>query len=152
MDVSGMRRSLTDLKPSCFEDVSAATSLFRPGRLDAGMVDPSIRRKHGREAVEYDHPLLEDALRDTYGVIIYQEQVMRAAQALSGYTLEQADILRAAMGKKQIAVMEKEREHFISGAVKNDVDGPLTDSPSEKLATFPPYASTLPHPAPSTTP
>ena len=95
-----MRRFLTELKPSCFEDVIAAISLFRPGTLDAGMVEPFIHRKHGKEPVEYDHPLLEPVLRDTYGVIIYQEQVMRAAQALSGYTLEQADILRAAMGKK----------------------------------------------------
>ena len=98
-----MRRFLTDLKPSNFEDVIAAISLFRPGTLDAGMVEPFINRKHGKEPVEYDHPLLEPVLRDTYGVIIYQEQVMRAAQALAGYTLEQADILRAAMGKKNKA-------------------------------------------------
>src|SRR6266851_5579351 len=147
MEGSGMRRFLTELKPSCFEDVIAAISLFRPGTLDAGMVDPFIRRKHGREAVEYDHPLLEDALRDTYGVIIYQEQVMRAAQALSGYTLEQADILRAAMGKKQIAVMEKEREHFISGAVKNGVDGALAESIFEKIATFASYGFNRSHAA-----
>ena len=147
MEGSGMRRFLTELKPSCFEDVIAAISLFRPGTLDAGMVDPFIRRKHGREAVEYDHPLLEDALRDTYGVIIYQEQVMRAAQALSGYTLEQADILRAAMGKKQIAVMEKEREHFISGAVKNGVDAALAESIFEKIATFASYGFNRSHAA-----
>src|SRR5216683_2727029 len=147
MEGSGMRRFLTELKPSCFEDVIAAISLFRPGTLDAGMVDPFIRRKHGREAVEYDHPLLEDALRDTYGVIIYQEQVMRAAQALSGYTLEQADILRAAMGDRQIAVMEKEREHFISGAVKNGVDGALAESIFEKIATFASYGFNRSHAA-----
>ncbi len=122
MEGSGMRRFLTELKPSCFEDVIAAISLFRPGTLDAGMVEPFIHRKHGKEPVEYDHPLLEPVLRDTYGVIIYQEQVMRAAQALAGYTLEEADILRAAMGKKQIAVMQKERERFIAGAVKNGVE------------------------------
>ncbi|MGO9263373.1 MAG: DNA polymerase III subunit alpha [Candidatus Binataceae bacterium] len=147
MEGSGMRRFLSDLKPSCFEDVIAAISLFRPGTLDAGMVDPFIRRKHGKEPVEYDHPLLEPVLRDTYGVIIYQEQVMRAAQALAGYTLEQADILRAAMGKKSIAVMQKERERFISGAVKNGVDKTLAVTIFEKIATFASYGFNRSHAA-----
>ena len=109
MESSGMRRFLTELKPTCFDDVIAAGSLFRPGPLDAiqdgkTMVQHYVDRKHGKEPVEYDHPLLEPVLRDTYGVIVYQEQVMRAAQALAGYSLEQADILRAAMGKKNKAV------------------------------------------------
>ena len=147
MEGSGMRRFLTELKPSCFEDVIAAISLFRPGTLDAGMVEPFIRRKHGKEPVEYDHPLLEPALRDTYGVIIYQEQVMRAAQALSGYTLEEADILRAAMGKKQIAVMQRERERFIAGAVKNGVEKALAESIFEKIATFASYGFNRSHAA-----
>ncbi|MGA2410911.1 MAG: DNA polymerase III subunit alpha [Candidatus Binataceae bacterium] len=147
MEGSGMRRFLTELKPSCFEDVIAAISLFRPGTLDAGMVEPFIHRKHGKEPVEYDHPLLEPVLCDTYGVIIYQEQVMRAAQALSGYTLEEADILRAAMGKKQIAVMEREREHFISGAVKNGVAQGLAESIFEKIATFASYGFNRSHAA-----
>jgi DNA polymerase III subunit alpha len=147
MEGSGMRRFLTDLKPSCFEDVIAAISLFRPGTLDAGMVEPFIHRKHGKEPVEYDHPLLEPVLCDTYGIIIYQEQVMRAAQALSGYTLEEADILRAAMGKKQIAVMQKEREHFIAGAVKNGVEKALAESIFEKIATFASYGFNRSHAA-----
>jgi DNA polymerase-3 subunit alpha len=147
MEGSGMRRFLTELKPTCFEDVIAAISLFRPGTLDAGMVEPFIRRKHGKEPVEYDHPLLEPVLRDTYGVIIYQEQVMRAAQALSGYTLEEADILRAAMGKKQIAVMQKERERFIAGAVKNGVEKALAESIFEKIATFASYGFNRSHAA-----
>ncbi len=111
------------------------------------MVEPFIQRKHGKEPVEYDHPLLEPVLRDTYGVIIYQEQVMRAAQALSGYTLEEADILRAAMGKKQIAVMQKERERFIAGAVKNGVDKALAESIFEKIATFASYGFNRSHAA-----
>jgi DNA polymerase-3 subunit alpha len=147
MEGSGMRRFLTELKPSCFEDVIAAISLFRPGTLDAGMVEPFIRRKHGKEPVEYDHPLLEPVLRDTYGVILYQEQVMRAAQALSGYTLEEADILRAAMGKKQIAVMQKERARFIAGAVKKGVDTGLAESIFEKIATFASYGFNRSHAA-----
>jgi DNA polymerase-3 subunit alpha len=147
MEGSGMRRFLTELKPSCFEDVIAAISLFRPGTLDAGMVEPFIHRKHGKEPVEYDHPLLEPVLRDTYGVIIYQEQVMRAAQALSGYTLEEADILRAAMGKKQIAIMQKERERFIAGAMKNGVEKTLAESIFEKIATFASYGFNRSHAA-----
>src|SRR5271163_1727569 len=147
MEGSGMRRFLTEMKPNCFEDVIAAISLFRPGTLDAGMVEPFIHRKHGKEPVEYDHPLLEPVLRDTYGIIIYQEQVMRAAQALAGYTLEEADILRAAMGKKQLAVMERERERFISGAVKNGVNKGLAESIFEKIQTFASYGFNRSHAA-----
>jgi len=147
MEGSGMRRFLTELKPSNFEDVIAAISLFRPGTLDAGMVEPFIRRKHGKEKVEYDHPLLEPVLRDTYGVIIYQEQVMQVAQALSGYTLEEADILRAAMGKKNKAVMERERERFIEGAKRNGVEGAPAQAIFEKIETFASYGFNRSHAA-----
>jgi DNA polymerase-3 subunit alpha len=147
MEGSGMRRFLTELKPSNFEDVIAAISLFRPGTLDSGMVDPFIRRKHGKEQVEYDHPLLEPVLRDTYGVILYQEQVMRAAQALAGYTLEQADILRAAMGKKNKAQMERERERFLEGAMRNGLDKALAQSIFEKIETFASYGFNRSHAA-----
>jgi len=147
MEGSGMRRFLTDLKPSNFEDVIAALSLFRPGTLDSGMVDPFIRRKQGREPVEYDHPLLEPVLRDTYGVILYQEQVMGVAQALAGYTLEQADILRVAMGKKQKDVMERERTRFVDGAVRNGVGAELAGSIFEKIETFASYGFNRSHAA-----
>ncbi len=147
MESSGMRRFLTELKPTNFEDVVAAISLFRPGTLDAGMVEPYIERKHGRQPVEYDHPLLEPVLRDTYGVIIYQEQVMRVAQALSGYSLQQADILRAAMGKKNRAVMEKERERFIEGAARNGLSRELAQSIFEKIETFASYGFNRSHAA-----
>ena len=112
-----------------------------------GMVEPFIRRKHGKEVVEYDAPTAGAGARDTYGVIIYQEQVMRAAQALSGYTLEEADILRAAMGKKQIAVMQKERERFIAGAMQNGVEKALAESIFEKIATFASYGFNRSHAA-----
>jgi DNA polymerase-3 subunit alpha len=149
---SGFRRFLTDLKPSCFDDIIAAGSLFRPGPLDAvvdgkTMVQHYVDRKHGREEVKYPHPLLEPVLRDTYGVIIYQEQVMRVAQALSGYTLEQADILRAAMGKKNKAVMEKERERFIQGAVKTGVDKDTAQHIFEQIETFASYGFNRSHAA-----
>ena len=103
------------------------------------MVQHFVDRKHGREKVEYDHPLLEPVLKDTYGVIVYQEHVMRAAQALAGYSLQQADILRAAMGKKNKAAMEKEREGFINGAVKNGLSKELASTIFSKIETFASY-------------
>jgi DNA polymerase-3 subunit alpha len=144
MEGSGMRRFLTDLKPSCFEDVISAVSLFRPGPLDAiedgkTMVQHFVDRKHGREKVEYDHPLLEPVLSDTYGVIVYQEHVMRAAPALAGYSLQQADILRAAMGKKNKAAMDKERERFINGAIGNVLSRDLAETIFSKIETFAAY-------------
>jgi DNA polymerase-3 subunit alpha len=152
MESSGMRRFITDLKPTCFEDIISAGSLFRPGPLDAvedgkTMVQHFVDRKHGREKVEYDHPLLEPVLRDTYGVIVYQEHVMRAAQALAGYTLEQADILRAAMGKKKLDVMAKERERFVAGAVKNGVPKDLAGTIFSKIETFAAYGFNRSHAA-----
>jgi DNA polymerase-3 subunit alpha len=147
MEGSGMRRFLTELKPSNFEDVIAAISLFRPGTLDSGMVDPFIKRKHGREPVAYDHPLLEPVLCDTYGVILYQEQVMRVAQALAGYTLEEADILRAAMGKKQKDVMERERARFVDGAKQKGVSADLAQHIFEQIQTFASYGFNRSHAA-----
>ncbi|HEY6394621.1 MAG TPA: DNA polymerase III subunit alpha, partial [Candidatus Binataceae bacterium] len=152
MESSGMRRFITELKPTCFDDIIAAGSLFRPGPLDAiedgkTMVQHYVDRKHGKEPVEYDHLLLEPVLKDTYGVIVYQEQVMRAAQALAGYSLEQADILRAAMGKKNKAVMEKERERFIEGAKKNAVNATLAKIIFEKIQTFASYGFNRSHAA-----
>src|SRR5258708_24297175 len=147
-----MGRFMTELKRHCFDDVIAAGSLSRPGRRDAiedgkTMVQHYVDRKHGKEPVEYDDPLLEPVLADTYGVIVYQEQVMRAAQALAGYSLEQADILRAAMGKKNRAVMEKERVRFIDGAKNNGVNGALANSIFEKIETFASYGFNLSHAA-----
>ncbi len=147
MTESGMRRFLTELKPSNFEDVIAAISLFRPGTLDSGMAEVYLRRKHGREPVEYDHPMLEPVLKHTYGVIIYQEQVMRVAQALAGYSLEEADMLRVAMGKKKLDVMAKERERFVEGAMKNGVGAELAKSIFEKIETFASYGFNRSHAA-----
>jgi DNA polymerase-3 subunit alpha len=152
MEGSGMRRFLSDLKPTCFDDIVAATSLFRPGTLDAvqdgkTMVQHYVDRKHGREKVEYDHPLLEPVLKDTYGVIVYQEQVMRAAQALAGYSLPQADILRAAMGKKNKVVMEKERVRFLEGAEKNGLQAARAEQIFEKIETFASYGFNKSHAA-----
>lgn len=152
MEGSGMRRFISDLKPTCFDDIIAAGSLFRPGPLDAvqdgkTMVQHYVDRKHGREPVEYDHPLLEPVLKDTYGVIVYQEQVMGAAQALAGYTLQQADLLRAAMGKKNKLVMEKEHARFIEGARNNGLSQTLAESIFEKIETFASYGFNRSHAA-----
>ncbi len=93
-----MRQLLTQLRPSNFEDIVAVLALYRPGPLESGMVEQFIKRKHGKEPIKYLHPALEPILKDTYGVIVYQEQVMQIAQALAGYTLGDADSLRRAMG------------------------------------------------------
>src|SRR5213078_5047865 len=107
--------------------IVAAGALYRPGPLEGGMVDDFIERKHGRKRVEYDHPTLEPILKDTYGVIVYQEQVMQISSALAGYSLGQADLLRRAMGKKKKEVMEKEKKGFLDGAAKQGVDERVAD-------------------------
>ncbi|QQR43118.1 DNA polymerase III subunit alpha [Myxococcus xanthus] len=122
MESSGFTEMVVKLKPNCFEDVIAAGALYRPGPLDSGMVDVFINRKHGREKVSYPHPALEPVLKDTYGVIVYQEQVMQISQVLGGYTLGRADLLRRAMGKKKAEVMQAERAGFLEGCAKNNVD------------------------------
>jgi len=121
MESSGFTEMVKKLRPSCFEDIIAAGALYRPGPLDSGMVDRFIDRKHGREKVEYPHPSLEPILKETYGVIVYQEQVMQISQVLAGYSLGRADLLRRAMGKKKLDVMAKERAGFVEGAVGKGV-------------------------------
>jgi len=121
LESRGMKDLIHRLQPDNFEDIVALVALFRPGPLQSGMVDDFINRKHGRAAVEYPHPALEPILRPTYGVILYQEQVMQIAQVLAGYTLGGADLLRRAMGKKKPEEMAKQREIFTEGAVKNQV-------------------------------
>lgn len=128
MESSGFTEMVVKMKPSRFEDVIAAGALYRPGPLDQKledgrtMVDVYIDRKHGREKVQYPHQSLEKVLEPTYGVIVYQEQVMQISQVLAGYSLGQADLLRRAMGKKKAEVMAKERVGFLAGAVANGVD------------------------------
>ncbi|MBS94791.1 MAG: DNA polymerase III subunit alpha [Chromatiales bacterium] len=124
LESRGMRDLIKRLKPDCFDDIVALVALFRPGPLQSGMVDTFIERKHGGSSapVDYLHPALEPVLANTYGVILYQEQVMQTAQILAGYSLGQADLLRRAMGKKIASEMRKQRNVFVEGAVKNNVD------------------------------
>lgn len=121
LESSGMKDLIRRLQPDCFEDLVALVALFRPGPLQSGMVDDFIDRKHGRAAIAYPHPALAPILRPTYGVILYQEQVMQIAQVLAGYTLGGADLLRRAMGKKKPEEMAKQRTTFVTGAVERDV-------------------------------
>ncbi|EKD75650.1 MAG: hypothetical protein ACD_44C00069G0009 [uncultured bacterium] len=121
LESRGMKDLIRRLQPDCFEEIIALVALFRPGPLQSGMVDDFINRKHGRANVTYSHPALELILKQTYGVILYQEQVMQIAQVLAGYTLGSADLLRRAMGKKKSGEMAKQREIFKKGAIKNNV-------------------------------
>ena len=118
---SGMRDTLRKAKPRRFDDLIALNALYRPGPLQGGVVDRFIERRHGREEIAYDSPALEPILRDTYGVIAYQEQVMRIASDLAGFTMGDADLLRKAMGKKDAKVMQAQREKFIGGATARQV-------------------------------
>ncbi len=120
LEGTGMRESLRKLKPDRFEDIIAMVALYRPGPMDN--IETYINRKYEREEVDYLHPLIEPILKETYGVIIYQEQVMQVAQQLSGYSLGEADLLRRAMGKKIKAEMDKQKTRFIEGAMDNGVE------------------------------
>ncbi|OCG20275.1 DNA polymerase III subunit alpha [Gilliamella sp. App4-10] len=131
LESRGMKDLIRRLKPDCFEDMIALVALFRPGPLQSGMVDNFIDRKHGREEVsypdiKYQHDSLKPILEPTYGIILYQEQVMQIAQTLSGYTLGGADLLRRAMGKKKPEEMAKQRSVFKEGAEKQGIDGELS--------------------------
>ncbi len=122
LESSGMRDVLMKFKPSVFEDLIAILALYRPGPLESGMVDDFINRKHGRTPIEYPLPELEPILRETYGVIVYQEQVMNIAVTLADYTLGDADLLRRAMGKKKAGEMAEQKTRFEEGAKKNKID------------------------------
>jgi DNA polymerase-3 subunit alpha len=121
LESEGMRNLMVRLKPNAFEDIIALVALYRPGPMESGMIDDYVRRKHGEEAVSYSLPQLEAVLRETYGVILYQEQVMQIAAEVSGFSLAEADILRRAMGKKIPEVMAAQRERFVSGAVDRGI-------------------------------
>ncbi|MEO3706577.1 DNA polymerase III subunit alpha [Trichormus azollae] len=121
LESSGMKQIVRDLKPSNIEDISSILALYRPGPLDAGLIPKFINRKHRREEIEYETGILEPILNETYGIMVYQEQIMKIAQDMAGYSLGQADLLRRAMGKKKVSEMQKQEEKFIDGAMKNGV-------------------------------
>jgi len=147
LESRGMKDLIKRLQPDCFEDIVALVALFRPGPLQSGMVDDFIDRKHGRAAVAYPHPDLAPALKPTYGVILYQEQVMQIAQVLACYTLGQADLLRRAMGKKKPEEMAKQRQIFLDGAVAREVDKETAGSIFDLMEKFAGYGFNKSHSA-----
>jgi len=145
LEGAGMRRMLMDMRPQSFEDVSAAVALFRPGPMVN--IPAFIARKQGREPIEYMHERLEPILRETYGVMIYQEQVMMAARELAGFTMSEADILRSAMGKKDKPKMAKQRTKFIDGAVERGISQITADALFDGIAKFAEYGFNRAHSA-----
>ena len=145
VESQGMRRALIDMRPDRFEDIIALVALYRPGPM--ANISTYCARKHALEEPDYIHPKLEPILRETYGVIIYQEQVMRIAQVLAGYSLAQADQLRRAMGKKNRKEMEAQRKNFVSGAVKGGVDPGQAETIFDLLARFADYGFNKSHAA-----
>lgn len=147
LESRGMKELIGRLQPDTFEEITALVALFRPGPLQSGMVDDFIDRKHGRAQSTYPHPLLEPILKPTYGVILYQEQVMQIAQKLSGYSLGGADLLRRAMGKKKPEEMAKQRDTFVSGAEKNNIDAKLAGDIFDLIEKFAGYGFNKSHSA-----
>lgn len=143
----GMTTMCKELLPDRFDDIVAGVSLFRPGPMQSGMLASFINRKHGREEVEYAHPLLSTVLEPTYGTFVYQEQVMEAARVLAGYTLGGADLLRRAMGKKKPEEMAKQRQVFVDGCAKNGIDSELATSIFDSIETFAGYGFNRSHAA-----
>lgn len=145
LESSGMLDVVKKIKPSCLDDISSILALYRPGPLDAGLIPQFIDRKHGREVVKYDHPLLEPILKETYGTLCFQEQIMRMAQDLAGYSLGQADLLRRAMGKKKADEMQKQKETFIDGATKNGVTQRVAEELFGQMLQFAEYCFNKSH-------
>ncbi len=143
----GMKDILRRLKPERFEDLIALNALYRPGPIGGGLIDDFIKRRHGKVKVRYPHPLLEEILRETYGVIVYQEQVMQIASVLAGYSLGEADILRRAMGKKQAEVMEAEQQRFVERARARGIGAEPATKVFDLMAFFAGYGFNKSHSA-----
>ena len=147
LESDGLKDVLRKLQPACFEDIIAVNALYRPGPLGSGMVDDFIERKHGRQQIVYLFPELEDVLKETYGVIVYQEQVMKIASLIAGYTLGQSDILRRAMGKKKADVMAEQKALFVQGARERSFDEQKAGELFDLMAYFAGYGFNKSHSA-----
>lgn len=147
LESTGMRNLLTELKPESFQDVAAIIGLYRPGPLGSGAAEDFIKSKNGQKAINYLHPALKPILAETYGIILYQEQAMKIAQELAGFSLAQADILRKAMGKKKQDVMAAQRESFINGCIKNGIDGITAGKIFDEISYFAGYGFNKAHTA-----
>ena len=147
LESSGMRDLLKKLKPEKFEDIVALLALYRPGPIGSGMLDDFMKRKHGEVSVRYDNPLLEPILKETYGIIVYQEQVMMIVSSLAGFSLAQADILRRAIGKKTPEIMDQQRKAFIDGASRNKIDKRIAEKIFNLIEHFAGYGFNKSHSA-----
>ena len=145
LESSGMKDALTNMKPNRLEDIIALVALYRPGPMSNIPIYNDC--KHGKREPDYLHPKLEEILKPTYGVIIYQEQVMQIAQTLSGFTAGEADILRRAMGKKKRAELEKQKQRFIEGAYKNGISKDIAAGIFLKIEPFAEYGFNKSHAA-----
>jgi DNA polymerase-3 subunit alpha len=139
----GMKKHLRELKPNRFEDLIAMNALYRPGPME--YIPRFINRKHGKEKIEYDLPIMEKYLKDTYGITVYQEQVMLLSQAMAGFTGGQADSLRKAMGKKKRKMMDELREKFIEGCEKNNIKRKIAEKTWTDWEAFAQYAFNKSH-------
>ena len=147
LESQGMKNLVKKLKPDVFEDLGALVALFRPGPLDSGMVDDFVERKHGRQAITYAHPLLEPVLKDTYGTIVYQEQIMQVFQTLADYTLGQADMVRRMMGKKKVDEMEKQKGKFIERSAQHGMTAEAATNLFNQILAFASYCFNRSHSA-----
>ena len=142
-----MQNLVTRLKPTTFEDIIAILALYRPGPMESGMLDDFIERKHGRKRIEYMFAELEEILEPTYGVIVYQEQVMQIVQKIGGFSLGQADLVRRGMGKKDIKYIEEQKAHFASGAAAQGLDGKKAEELFDLILKFAGYGFNKSHSA-----
>ncbi len=147
LESQGMKNLVKKLKPDVFEDLGALVALFRPGPLDSGMVDDFVERKHGRQAITYAHPLLEPVLKDTYGTIVYQEQIMQVFQVLADYSLGQADMVRRMMGKKKVDEMEKQKGKFIERSAQHGMSAEAATNLFNQILAFASYCFNRSHSA-----
>ncbi len=147
LESQGMKNLVKKLKPDVFEDLGALVALFRPGPLDSGMVDDFVERKHGRQAITYAHPLLEPVLKDTYGTIVYQEQIMQVFQVLADYSLGQADMVRRMMGKKKVDEMEKQKGKFIERSAQHGMSSKDAEALFNQILAFASYCFNRSHSA-----
>ncbi len=147
LESEGMKELLRKLKPTEFNDLIAVLALYRPGPLEGGLIDQYIETKHGRRKPEYLHPLLEPILKETYGVIVYQEQVMEIARAFADYTLGEADLIRRAMGKKNRELMQELRSHFVERSVKRNIPKDIAEKVFELMEKFAEYGFNKSHSA-----
>jgi len=145
LESSGMKQVVKDFKPNSLEDISSILALYRPGPLDAGLIPKFINRKNGKEKIDFPHPSIKSILTETYGIMVYQEQIMKIAQDLAGYSLGDADLLRRAMGKKKVSEMLKHRNIFIEGSLKNGVNEKLANDLFDQMVLFAEYCFNKSH-------